>query len=140
MTADNATHAPRGPANEPTGWLQVLRGMAALTVPASLIWDEVFSLDGPPLCPSHRWLGFECPACGLTRSFVAMGNLELGAAWQHNPGGPLLWIGAVLLLAHAAAERLGGPLRPTALVQTAGAFGVGTVLWMVIAWIAGLAH
>jgi len=58
------------------------------------------------LCFSRRFLHFSCPGCGLTRSFGALADLELQAAFAYHPLGPvflfeaiLIWLGWGLMLA-----------------------------------------
>jgi hypothetical protein len=45
----------------------------------------------PELCTSRRLLGFECPGCGLTRSFIAIMHGDLARAWFYNPAGLLVF-------------------------------------------------
>lgn len=42
------------------------------------------------LCWVREWLGFDCPFCGMARSFVAAVHGQLGRAFELHPGGPLL--------------------------------------------------
>jgi hypothetical protein len=44
----------------------------------------------PELCMSKRYLGFDCPGCGLTRCFISLARGDLTAAWRYNPAG--LWL------------------------------------------------
>jgi hypothetical protein len=48
----------------------------------------------PRVCLSSR-LGFSCPACGLTRSFIACAHLKPTEAVRFHPAGPL-WFAAVV--------------------------------------------
>lgn len=77
-----------------------------LAVAASFVWDRFVSMDGPALCPFRRLTGVPCPACGLTRSFVEMGNLDLASAAAMHALGPLLWMVFALMGLHGAAEVL----------------------------------
>lgn len=45
----------------------------------------------PQLCHMKRFTGFDCPGCGLTRSFISLGHGDLAAAWHFNPAGILLF-------------------------------------------------
>ena len=45
----------------------------------------------PALCPFKRATGLDCPGCGMTRSFVAVGHLDLRSAWQYHRLGILLY-------------------------------------------------
>jgi hypothetical protein len=58
------------------------------------------------LCFSRRFLHLSCPGCGLTRSFGALADFRLKAAFIYHPLGPvfllegiLIWIGWGLVLA-----------------------------------------
>jgi hypothetical protein len=41
----------------------------------------------PEMCGSRTWFGWECPGCGLTRSFIALGRGDLsGSLARHRIG------------------------------------------------------
>lgn len=42
------------------------------------------SLPAPETCPSRTFLHFDCPACGLTRSFVKLAAGDLAGSWQKH--------------------------------------------------------
>src|SRR4051794_26869823 len=46
----------------------------------------------PPLCQLKMLTGLDCPGCGLTRSFIAMGHAQWRDALRFNPAGPLWFI------------------------------------------------
>lgn len=46
---------------------------------------------GLPPCGLMSWLGFRCPACGLTTSFAHMARLAFLPALRAHPLGPLLF-------------------------------------------------
>lgn len=58
------------------GW-GILLGVPALFV-AAYIYGFFPALDHVQICAVRRFLGFECPGCGLTRSFAALvyGNIR----------------------------------------------------------------
>lgn len=65
-------------------------GSAAVLV-AAVLWDLVFDVEhGSSMCPLRALTGVECPSCGLTRSFVALGNLSWADAVAAHPLGPAL--------------------------------------------------
>ncbi|MBI1904560.1 MAG: DUF2752 domain-containing protein [Planctomycetia bacterium] len=49
----------------------------------------------PDLCHVRRFLGINCPGCGLTRCFLCLARGDLAAAWHFNAAG-FLWFVAVL--------------------------------------------
>jgi hypothetical protein len=49
-------------------------------------------LDASPQCLSMSLYGEPCPACGMTRGFVAMSRADLAGAKQSNPAAPYLYI------------------------------------------------
>lgn len=59
----------------------------------SLFGDSRFIL--PELCGSRVWLGVECPACGLTRSFIALADGNVAASLQHHWAG---WLAALAMV------------------------------------------
>ena len=50
----------------------------------------------PPLCTLKRLTGLDCPGCGLTRSFVALGHGQWREAVRWNPAGPI-WFAFIAL-------------------------------------------
>lgn len=52
----------------------------------------VFGVESPPLCPFQATVGIDCPGCGLTRSFISMGHVEIQNAWNFNRVGPLFFL------------------------------------------------
>ncbi|QDU97080.1 DUF2752 domain-containing protein [Lignipirellula cremea] len=45
----------------------------------------------PELCVYKRLMGWDCPGCGLTRSFISLAHGDFRRAWLFNPGGILLY-------------------------------------------------
>lgn len=45
----------------------------------------------PELCSARRWLGLECPGCGMTRSLISIMHGRLADAWRFNPAGFLVF-------------------------------------------------
>ncbi len=56
------------------------------------------SLPSQSFCVSVLVFGQECPGCGLTRSFVAMGSGDFAGGILLNPLGPVLIAGIFVLL------------------------------------------
>jgi hypothetical protein len=82
---------------------QVVGGVAAAAITAAVLLGQLIRahLIGPalpPLCWSQILLGRECPGCGLTRSFAAIGRGAFREASLLNPLGPILFGVAVALL------------------------------------------
>lgn len=73
--------------------------LAASVITASMILtpsDSAVSLFGipiPPLCMWKRITGWDCPGCGLTRSFTYMGHGDVLGAFARHKLGPLLYLG-----------------------------------------------
>jgi len=38
-------------------------------------------------CPSKKWIGIECPGCGMQRSWYTLYKGNIKESWQYNPGG-----------------------------------------------------
>ena len=78
---------------------QVLLLVVSAIVIGLSIWMEG-STDGvsflgrdlPPLCTFKRLTGWDCPGCGLTRSFAFMGEMDLRGAFGMHWLGPALWV------------------------------------------------
>lgn len=69
-------------------------GVAVLATAAVLAPSP--AAPGPDLCPFRRMTGLPCPACGLTRSWVACAHGDLSAAFGYNLFGPLFMLVAVV--------------------------------------------
>ncbi|ODM27813.1 hypothetical protein A7W90_17200 [Clostridium sp. Bc-iso-3] len=47
-------------------------------------------------CIFRASTGYNCPACGMTRSFIYMSDFNISAAWAMNRAGALLYLFCVL--------------------------------------------
>jgi hypothetical protein len=87
-------------------------GASAWLVPAGdrVVLPGGASLGG--LCWFRAAFDFDCPFCGMTRSFVALAHGNLGAALRFHPAGPLLFLAmAVFVVAVVVAVlRRGRPV------------------------------
>ncbi len=116
------------------GWqtdLVVFIGCAALILLSSLLSinaSGAVSVTGregaslPGVCMGKRLTGVDCPGCGLTRSFVAMGNGQFAQAFQVHRIGVIIYLLVLLQV----------PLRAYAVVR-----GV-PCLWRVESWHKGI--
>jgi hypothetical protein len=50
---------------------------------------DLFGLPLPPLCSWKALTGRDCPGCGLTRSFIALGHGQWRDSFRFNPAGPI---------------------------------------------------
>jgi hypothetical protein len=51
-------------------------------------WRACPELPLPEVCAARRWLGWSCPLCGMTRSWLALLHGDLRQSWQwHRLGG-----------------------------------------------------
>ncbi len=50
-----------------------------------------------PECLMKRWLGHDCPTCGLTRAFTALSHARLGDAIGFHVASPVVYAGWWLL-------------------------------------------
>lgn len=79
---------------------------AAAAVAASFALPVAAVEAGPVLCLFRRLTGLPCPACGLTRSFVATAHGQFDLAFAQHLFGPLLFAGCIALVLAALARRL----------------------------------
>lgn len=77
-----------------------------LAFPLSMVWVETHALHGPTICLFRQLTGLDCPSCGLTRAFRAMGHLDVIGAFRYNPLGPLFFSGTVIAWVYATAQVL----------------------------------
>jgi hypothetical protein len=78
---------------------RVALALATLALLAAVVAARAPLSSAPPLCWSVILLGRECPGCGLTRSFAALGRGDVHAANALNPLGPMLLAYAVAVIA-----------------------------------------
>ena len=75
---------------------------------------EQVTLNGiplPPTCASRTIFGFNCPGCGLTRSFILLAHGDWHAAWQMHRLGWLLGLATIAQIPYRSAALL-RPARP----------------------------
>ena len=89
---------PPAPASSTSGYhAAMLAGSVAVLALACLMTNDgdarvtVFGIVVPEICWWRRWLGWDCPGCGLTRSFVALAHGDLARAWEFKPVGVFLF-------------------------------------------------
>lgn len=100
----DAPGARRRARREPTArglaryqWLPLLGSLLLLAVAGCLRIEgsEQVRVPGwgslPTICSLRRVVGMPCPGCGLTRSFISLAHGRIGAAWNYNPVGLLLF-------------------------------------------------
>ena len=112
--------------------LRVAAGLLLAAVGAAALCHLGFGFDVHehahlfPSCLFKTVTGLDCPGCGMTRSLLALSQLELGAALRMHPGGPLLVLaaGAYALAPRARVVDLGRRAAPVLLVVALG-------LWLV---------
>lgn len=90
------------------GLLAVLLATVVLT-PGPL-GVSLGSLELPATCSFRALTGIRCPGCGLTRSFVYMGHLQVMEAFRMHLAGPPLY-GLAVWLAAVRVVRLARALR-----------------------------
>ena len=66
-----------------------------LAFPLAMAWVETRVLNGPTICMFRLLTHLDCPGCGLTRAFRAMGRLDVLSAFRYNPLGPAVFFAAV---------------------------------------------
>ena len=64
---------------------------ATMATDGSSVTPPLISRPLPELCNSRRFLGIDCPGCGMTRCFISLAHGDVRAAWEYNAGGILLF-------------------------------------------------
>jgi hypothetical protein len=83
-------------------WNFLILLLASIVVLFSLVLTTdghqvyLFGRTLPGTCAFESMMGFRCPGCGLTRSFVQTAHFHWGEAFRLHPLGPLGFL-AVLL-------------------------------------------
>lgn len=122
--------------------LAVLVGCSAAVVVAALLTLEpsgkvALPIGGglamPRTCMAKQMTGIDCPGCGLTRSFVAMGSGQFAAAYRVHRLGPLLFMLVFLQIPLRAYAILRGVRCPWEIE----AWGKGIVIWgsVILLWV-----
>ena len=88
-------------------------------------------------CPFLMRTGLPCVTCGLTTSVSATAHLDLALAWQANPAGIVLLLGAVVLALAGSGELATGRNLLAGLRPKWWAYGL--VLGLPMAWALRLA-
>ncbi|MCB9741273.1 MAG: DUF2752 domain-containing protein [Alphaproteobacteria bacterium] len=79
-------------------WHLTVLVLCALIIGASVLLDgdtrevEVLGYTLPGLCMFKALTGMNCPGCGLTRSFVFMGEGSILEAFRMHLLGPVIWV------------------------------------------------
>lgn len=105
--------------------------LAAGALAASFLLPLAAVEDGPVLCPFRRMTSLPCPACGLTRSFVATAHGRLPEAFAFHLFGPFLFLGFFVLVLVA----LSGRLRPDWWRPLYGPLLTTWLLWAFARWL-----
>ncbi len=99
---------------------RIFHGLAAGTLAvlfAGSLWPadtrgmpETFSVpeESGTICMLRRVTGMPCPTCGVTRSFRALGQGEVGAAVRFHPLGPVYAAMLLTVMARSAGIALRG--------------------------------
>ncbi len=80
--------------------LRVAAGLLFAAVGVAAVCNVAFGFDAHehahlvPRCLFKTVAGIDCPGCGITRSLMALSQLDLGAAVRMHPFGPLLLVAA----------------------------------------------
>lgn len=101
-------------------WHRNVLVLSLLVVAASVIFDgdqqqvEVFGHTLPGLCMFRNLTGMRCPGCGLTRSFVFMGEGSVVEAFRMHWLGPVLWVFIAAQIPFRATQLLRPPAEGNA--------------------------
>ena len=72
---------------------------AALVLTTDGAGNPVFPLGHFFFCPFKMLTGYDCPLCGMTRSFVHLAHRDMAAAFAANPAGLVLFFAMLVYLA-----------------------------------------
>jgi len=79
------------------GLIGLIFAVSVLVAPGNLIRGTGFDLPDLIVCPFFAALHVPCLLCGLTRSFLAMGGLDVRQAFIFHPLGPVLYLGMLAM-------------------------------------------
>lgn len=95
-------------------WRSLLPSYLAfvLAFPLGMAWVESHPANGPTICLFRLITHLDCPGCGLTRAFRAMGRLDVLEAFRYNPLGPPIFLAVLFCWFFALAMLItGGGIR-----------------------------
>ncbi|MFA6002145.1 MAG: DUF2752 domain-containing protein, partial [Thermoleophilia bacterium] len=117
--------------------LLMVLSVSLLMTPDSISRIGIFNVSYPSfiVCPFLELSGLPCLFCGMTRSFMSMGGLDVGQAFTFHPLGPVFFLLTVvttlgLSLSLALKKRFVFSLKPATWRFLAGA----TVTGVLLAW------
>lgn len=73
-----------------------------LAFPLGMMYVESRPPAQTTTCIFRLTTGLDCPSCGLTRGFRAMGRLDVRSAFRYNPLGPAVFLGALAYWCYVA--------------------------------------
>jgi hypothetical protein len=80
-------------------------GVLAAALAGAVLVPPAIAERGPNLCLISRIIGRPCPACGMSRAWVAMAHGDLGRSFGWHPLGPFAYVLATLLVLRRYAPR-----------------------------------
>ncbi|MFA5809641.1 MAG: DUF2752 domain-containing protein [Thermoleophilia bacterium] len=115
--------------------LLMVLSVSMLTTPESVSRLGIINVSYPSflVCPFLELTGIPCLFCGMTRSFMSMGGLDIGQAFTFHPLGPVFFLLTVLtalglVLSLALKKRFVFSLNPVMWKALAGTAAAGVLL------------
>lgn len=93
----------------------------------------------PESCYTYVFFGFDCPGCGLTRSFVHLARGQWKTAWQLNPLAIVLYTYVILQIPQAGLRWIPVSIRNRWLSERTLARWTRINEWMAVGILIGLA-
>ncbi|HEY6608000.1 MAG TPA: DUF2752 domain-containing protein [Candidatus Limnocylindria bacterium] len=93
------------PRRDRQGHLASAEGLLAAAIACAALVPSAFAERGPNLCLISRLIGRSCPACGMTRSWVAMAHGDFARSLKWHPLGPVAYVLATILVLRHFAPR-----------------------------------
>ncbi len=87
------------PAGERLARALSAEGLLAAALAGAVLMPPGLAERGPNLCLISRVIGRRCPACGMTRAWVAMAHGDVRRSFEWHPLGPLSFALASFLVA-----------------------------------------
>jgi hypothetical protein len=88
----------------------------------------------PPLCPLKATTGWDCPGCGLTRSFIALAHLDVAKSWAYHRVGIALFFVTAYQLVYRTAMIVRGQLTEPRLAPLHRRVGRALIAALLINW------
>ena len=110
-------------------------------VGSNLVYLPGIEVPLPESCTAKIFMGFECPACGMTRAFISISDGQFSNAWTFNPASFVVYLFVAIQIPWQSFQ-MWLIHRGNRAVESSWIYvlPILTILSMFLQWIARLCH